>query len=325
MKKIQENILIPNTFGLQAHARSYAEFGSVAELKEILAAYRESNKNSASSNPENNLPVLVVGSGSNLLLQNDYEGLVLRSAMNRVLHLTEDDDAVYIDCGAGIVLDELIEQVTDMGLHGMENLSYIPGTVGASAVQNVGAYRTEAKDVITEVHAVEIATGEERVFSNAECRFGYRDSIFKNELAGKFVITSVTYKLLKQGETSPRAKRAEIIETRQAKLPEVAEFGSAGSFFKNPIVTESQLADLLNRCPDMPHYDTKLVAAWLIDQSGMKGRSVGGAKVWEKQPLVIVNTGSATAEEIAALAEEVREAVKAKFGVELTPEVNYIG
>lgn len=322
---------IPNTFGMNAEARELLEFGSVEELKHILAAHR-------------NERILVVGQGSNLLLTGNFDGLVLRSGMRRVLSLTEDDESVTIDCGAGIVLDELIAQLVDMGLWGLENLSYIPGTVGASAVQNVGAYGVEAKDVITAVHAVEIATGEERIFTREECRFGYRDSIFKSEAKGKYVVTSVSYRLLKKRPENPdgriqgtsiHAIREEIIKTRQQKLPEPNEFGSAGSFFKNPVVSRSLADTLKTQYPDMPvypftpleegHGELKLSAAWLIDQCGFKGRQIGGARVWDRQPLVIVNyTGSATPSDICTLSEQVREEVKAKFGVEILPEVEII-
>lgn len=320
---IKYNEYIPNTFRMEARAKMLVEFESIHELQQVLAEHRGER-------------FLCVGSGSNLLLRGDFDGIVLRSAMRRVLSLNEDDDYVYIDCGAGIVLDELIAQVCDMRLYGMENLSYIPGTVGASAVQNVGAYRTEAKDIITAVHTVEIATGEERIFSNEECRFGYRDSIFKGELAGQYVVTSVTYRLAKKGEGSPLQKRQEIIDTRRAKLPEVSEYGSAGSFFKNPIVDAVTASRLLSLYPDMPNYPLapvgeregerglKLSAAWLIDQAGMKGQTEGGAAVWEKQPLVIVNTGNATPKDIETLAARIQQAVLSKFGVTLTPEVNYL-
>lgn len=332
--------LIPNTFGLKASARELIEFGSVLELQHILSEHRGES-------------IRCIGQGSNLLLTGDYDGLVLQSGMRRVLSLTEDDDSVTIDCGAGIVLDELIAQLVDMGLWGLENLSYIPGTVGASAVQNVGAYGVEAKDVITAVHTVEVATGVERLFSNEECRFGYRDSIFKGEAKGKYVVTSVTYRLLKNRPENPEnrvkgttlhAIRKEIIATRQQKLPEVNEFGSAGSFFKNPVVDQAMADRLKANYPDMPMYnvpfplggedtakaggerfEVKLSAAWLIDQCGLKGYQLGGARVWDKQPLVIVNyTGSATADDILSLSRFVQAEVKKKMGVEILPEVEII-
>lgn len=317
--------MIPNTFGMRAAAREMMEFGSVLELKQILSAHAGEK-------------ILVVGQGSNLLLTNDIDGLVLRSGMRRVLSLTEDDESVTIECGAGIVLDELIAQVVDMGLWGLENLSYIPGTVGASAVQNVGAYGVEAKDVITAVHTVEIATGAERDWTNEECQFGYRASVFKGEAKGKYVITSVTYRLLKSRPENPESRvkgttlnaiREEIIATRRQKLPEVGEYGSAGSFFKNPVVDQATGERLKAQYPDMPIYPfsslVKLSAAWLIDHAGLKGCQVGGARVWDRQPLVIVNyTGEATASDIRILSEQVQAAVKTKFGVEILPEVEII-
>lgn len=331
---------IPNTFGLEAEARELVVFQSVEELKHVLAAHRGEK-------------VLVVGQGSNLLLRGDFDGLVLQSGMTRVLSLTEDDDYVYIDCGAGIVLDELIAQVADMRLWGLENLSYIPGTVGASAVQNVGAYGVEAKDIITAVHTVEIATGEERIWSVEECGYGYRESVFKGAEAGKYVVTSVTYRLgkipqpptgggvngsrIQTAGKTPMQIREEIIATRRQKLPEVSEYGSAGSYFKNPKTPQAPLLrgdvniqELLKQYPDMPHWEepdgmVKLSAAWLIDQCGLKGLQIGGARVWDRQPLVIVNyTGKATAEDIMTLAEKVVATVREKFGVTLTPEVQYV-
>lgn len=321
---------IKNTFGLKASAKQVLTFGSIAELQRILA------ENSGER-------FLCVGCGSNLLLTGDFDGIVLQSGMCRVLGLSEDDSSVSIECGAGIVLDELIAQVVDMGLWGLENLSYIPGTVGASAVQNVGAYGTEAKDVITHVRAVEIATGKERVFSNEECRFGYRQSVFKGELAKQYVIVSVTYRLTKQRVANPESRvkgttlreiRQEIIATRQKKLPEVGEYGSAGSFFKNPVVAQQQADALKAQYPDMPVYPApdadeqamaKLSAAWLIDRAGLKGTQIGGARVWDQQPLVIVNyTGNATAADILALADRVVATVKEKFGVEIHPEVEKV-
>lgn len=318
--------MIPNTFGLKASSRELIEFGSVLELQRILSEHRGES-------------IRCIGQGSNLLLTGDYEGLILRSGMRRVLSLSEDDDSVTIDCGAGIVLDELIAQVVDMGLWGLENLSYIPGTVGASAVQNVGAYGVEAKDVIVRVHTVEIATGEERDWTNEECQFGYRASIFKAEKRNQYIVTSVSYRLTKQRVPNPESRvkgttlhaiREEIISTRRQKLPEVAEYGSAGSFFKNPVVDQATGERLKAQYPDMPMYNVpeqnvKLSAAWLIDQCGLKGYQIGGARVWDKQPLVIVNyTGSATASDIRALSEYIQTEVKQKFGVEILPEVEMI-
>jgi len=234
-----------------------------------------------------------------------------------------DDETV--EAQNGLRLDDLIAQLTDMQYYGMEKLSLIPGEVGASAVQNVGAYGCEAKDVIDRVYTIDVETLEERVFTNAECKFGYRDSAFKHELKGKYIVTSVVYKV-KTGDATKT--REEIIATRMAKLPAVGEVGSAGSFFMNPFVPEEQANALLTQYPDMPHFPSpqgvKIPAAWLIEQCGWKGKTLGGAQVWPKQPLVIVNADNATAQDIIDLAAQVSTSVKEKFGICISPEVNYI-
>jgi len=327
--KIKENIsLLPyNTFRMDVCAKVYAEYESVDELRRLLAQYRGER-------------ILCIGQGSNLLFTGDFDGVVLRSQMVRARALGENGDEVYIEADGGLVLDELIDQVTDMGMSGLENLSYIPGTVGASAVQNVGAYGVEAKDVIVSVKAVSIATGEERIFTNEECRFGYRDSIFKNELQGQYVIVAVTYRLYKHGALCLEYKglegartaaevRERVIAIRRTKLPEVSELGSAGSFFKNPVIPVEQYQCLAARYPDMPHYEVangvKVPAAWLIEQTGWKGKTLGGAAVYDKQPLVLVNaTGHAQPDDIIRLAQAICDAVQAQFAISISPEVNYI-
>jgi UDP-N-acetylmuramate dehydrogenase len=266
-------------------------------------------------------PILHIGQGSNLLFTKDFDGVILHSGMARARFL--DDETV--EAQNGLRLDDMIAQLTDMGYSGLEKLSLIPGEVGASAVQNVGAYGVEAKDVIMRVHTLDVETLEERVFTNEECRFGYRDSAFKHELKGKYIVTSVVYKV-KPGEVTKI--REEIIETRNSKLPKVGEVGSAGSFFMNPFVPEEQANELLKLYPDMPHFESpqgvKIPAAWLIEQCGWKGKTHGGAQVWPKQPLVIVNAHNATAQDIMELAAAVSASVKEKFGIEIHPEVNYI-
>ncbi|MBR1426975.1 MAG: UDP-N-acetylmuramate dehydrogenase [Paludibacteraceae bacterium] len=342
--KIQENIsLLPyNTFRMDAKAKIFAEYSSVEELKELLTRYKGEQ-------------ILHIGAGSNLLFIKDFDGVILHSAMCRARFI--DDETV--EAQNGLILDELIAQLTDMGYCGMEKLSLIPGTVGASAVQNVGAYGVEAKDVIVSVRTIDVATLKERVFSNAECRFGYRDSAFKHELKGKYIVTHVTYHVTPGDAVKARE---EIIATRNAKLPKVEEFGSAGSFFMNPFVPEEQANALLAQYPDMPHYPVgapsvnqrsvcdgesggtscpvdlaeryqhhnlvaervKIPAAWLIDQCGWKGKTLGGAQVWPKQPLVLVNANNASAQDIIALADAIQKSVKERFGIDIHPEVNYI-
>lgn len=307
---IKENIsLLPyNTFGIDAKAKIFAEYSSIEELKELLTKYRGEK-------------MLHIGQGSNLLFTKDFDGVILHSGMARARFL--DDETV--EAQSGLRLDDLIAQLTDMCYCGMEKLSLIPGEVGASAVQNVGAYGVEAKDVILSVKTLNVKTLKERVFTNAECRFGYRNSAFKHELKGKYIVTSVVYHVSKGDATKTRE---EIIETRKAKLPTVGEVGSAGSFFMNPFVPEEQANALLKLYPDMPHFPSpqgvKIPAAWLIEQCGWKGKTHGGAQVWPKQALVIVNANNATAQDIIDLAAAIRTSVKEKFNISINPEVNYI-
>ena len=322
----EQMVNIPNTFGIAAKARLFIEYYSLDELRQALTEHRGER-------------ILHIGQGSNLLFTKDFDGVILHSGMARAKFL--DDETV--EAQNGLRLDDLIAQLTDMCYCGMEKLSLIPGEVGASAVQNVGAYGCEAKDVIVRVNTLDVETLEERVFTNAECRFGYRDSAFKHELKGRYIVTSVVYHVSKGDATKTRE---EIIQTRMAKLPTVGEVGSAGSFFMNPFVPEEQANALLAQYPDMPHFEVKssnlqifkssnlqifkssnlikIPAAWLIEQCGWKGKTLGGAQVWPKQPLVIVNANNATAQDIIDLAAQVSASVKNKFGIEIHPEVNYI-
>lgn len=317
MKELKNISLLPyNTFGMNAKAKLFIEYYSLDELRQVLKEHKGEQ-------------ILHIGQGSNLLFTSDFNGVILHSGMARAKFL--DDETV--EAQNGLRLDDMIAQLTDMGYSGLEKLSLIPGEVGASAVQNVGAYGVEAKDVIERVYTINVETLEERVFTNEECRFGYRDSIFKHELKGKYIVTSVVYKV-KPGDATKT--REEIIATRMAKLPTVGEVGSAGSFFMNPFVPEEKANELLAQYPDMPHFETpspwgragerceKIPAAWLIEQCGWKGKTLGGAQVWPKQPLVIVNANNATPEDIIALAAQVSASVKDKFGIDIHPEVNYI-
>lgn len=343
MKELKNISLLPyNTFGIDAKAKLFIEYYSLDELRQVLKEHKGEQ-------------ILHIGQGSNLLFTSDFNGVILHSGMARAKFL--DDETV--EAQNGLRLDDMIAQLTDMGYSGLEKLSLIPGEVGASAVQNVGAYGCEAKDVIVRVNTLNVETLEERVFTNEECRFGYRDSIFKHELKGKYIVTSVVYKV-KPGDATKT--REEIIATRMAKLPTVGEVGSAGSFFMNPFVPEDKVNELLKLYPDMPHYPVgapsvnqrsvcdgesggtscpvdlaeryqhhnlvaereKIPAAWLIEQCGWKGKTLGGAQVWPKQPLVIVNANNASAKDIMELAAAVSTSVKEKFGIDIHPEVNYI-
>ena len=309
MRVVSDISLLPyNTFGIDAKAKLFIEYYSLDELRQVLKEHKGER-------------MLHIGQGSNLLFTKDFDGVILHSGMARAKFL--DDETV--EAQNGLRLDDMIAQLTDMGYSGLEKLSLIPGEVGASAVQNVGAYGVEAKDVIERVYTLDVETLEECVFSNAECKFGYRDSAFKHELKGKYIVTSVVYKV-KPGDATKT--REEIIETRNGKLPKVGEVGSAGSFFMNPFVPQEQANELLKKYPDMPHFDTpqgvKIPAAWLIEQCGWKGKTLGGAQVWPKQPLVIVNANHASAQDIMDLAAKVSASVKEKFNISINPEVNYI-
>lgn len=332
MSNIKYDIsLLPyNTFRMDVKAKIFAEYSSVEELRELLNQYRGER-------------LLHVGAGSNLLFTRDFDGVILHSAMRRARALNEDNDHVWIEADNGLVLDELIAQLCDMGLSGMENLSYIPGEVGASAVQNVGAYGVEAKDVISQVKTIQIADCSEVILDNTQCQYGYRTSIFKTELANKNIVTHVIYRLNKHlqpqldygnlhsevgNNPSSMSIREAVIRIRQQKLPEVSELGSAGSFFKNPICDRDFFETLSRQYTDIPHYDqeggVKIPAAWLIEQCGWKGKTVGGAQCYPKQPLVLVNTGNATPQDIITLAQNICDSVKDKFGITISPEVNYI-
>lgn len=309
MRVVSDISLLPyNTFGIDVKAKTFIEYYSLDELRQVLREHKGEQ-------------ILHIGQGSNLLFTRDFNGIILHSGMARARFL--DDETV--EAQNGLRLDDLIAQLTDMQYCGMEKLSLIPGEVGASAVQNVGAYGCEAKDVILRVNTLNVETLEERVFTNEECRFGYRDSAFKHELKGKYIVTSVVYHVQKGDATKTRE---EIIQTRMAKLPTVGEVGSAGSFFMNPFVPEELANNLLKQYPDMPHFPSpqgvKIPAAWLIEQCGWKGKSLGGAQVWPKQPLVIVNADNAKPEDIINLAAAVSASVKEKFNITINPEVNYI-
>ena len=329
---IEENISLQrhNTFGMDVHARYWAEYGSADELKELLSQYADVQK-------------CFIGQGSNLLFTKDYDGIVFHSSMARAKAVRETSDEVYIEAQGGLVMDDLIAQLCDMNLYGMENLSHIPGEVGASAVQNVGAYGVEAKDVISQVEVLETATGEIHTLNNQDCKFGYRDSVFKGEQAGKYVVLNVTFRLSKKAvykldygqlrdvlpaAPSASAIRNAVIAIRQSKLPEVGQTGSAGSFFKNPIVDKATYEYLRMKYASMPSYTQadgyKIPAAWLIEQAGGKSLSMGGAAVYEKQPLVIINRHNATPEDVMALAKTIQDRVEEQFGINLQREVIYI-
>ena len=335
---IQHNypLLAHNTFGMDVEASVFVEYESVTELKEILLHQLC---------PEGKW--LHIGGGSNLLFTGDFDGMILHSAIKGFEVVSENEDEVLVRAGAGEVWDDFVAYTVEKGWYGAENLSLIPGEVGASAVQNIGAYGVEAKDLIVKVATIEVATGKERMFENDECGYAYRESVFKHALKGKYIVTHVTYRLFKhpsyrldygnvRAELEKRGceltlenVRRTIIDIRESKLPDPKVQGNAGSFFMNPIVPRPLFEELLSKYPSMPFYEVdaervKIPAAWMIDQCGWKGKRLGHAGVHSKQALVLVNCGGATGREIIALSEEIQRSVFNKFGVRISPEVNFI-
>ena len=330
------SLLPHNTFGMDVKASTFIEYGSVDELKEILCHY-----------PLEVGHWLHIGGGSNLLFTGDYPGIILHSAIKGFEVISEDADEVIVRAGAGEVWDDFVAYTVERGWYGAENLSLIPGEVGASAVQNIGAYGMEAKDLIVKIETVEVATGDVRVFNNEECGYAYRESVFKHSLKGQYIVTKVSYRLSKtpsfhldygnvRAELEKRGceltlpnVRQTIIDIREAKLPDPKVQGNAGSFFMNPIVSRAQFESLLAVYPQMPHYEVdaervKVPAAWMIDQCGWKGKRMGRAGVHDKQALVLVNVGGATGEEVIRLSEAIQKSVFDKFGISISPEVNFI-
>lgn len=322
-----------NTFGIDAKCSRFLEYASVEEAQQVAQIIGESDT-----------PYIIIGGGSNLLLTRDYDGIVVHSAMKGISLLS----ACEMVCGSGEVFDDVVAESIEAGLYGMENLSLIPGDVGASAVQNIGAYGVEAKDFIERIEAVEIATGKLVTIAGADCGYSYRQSKFKDEWKHQYLLTHVTYRLSKaftprldygnirselgrKGITSPttRELRDIIIEIRNAKLPDPKVLGNAGSFFMNPIVGREKYEQLAARYPGMPHYTIderheKIPAGWMIDLCGWKGKSLGRAGVHDKQALVLVNLGGATGRQIVTLCETIQKDVFQKFGIEIHPEVNII-
>jgi UDP-N-acetylmuramate dehydrogenase len=321
-----------NTFGMDVRADSLIDWASTDELKNVLHDIEK--------------PILMIGGGSNLLFMGDFRGTVLHSTISSIDVIGGDSDHVHVMVGAGVIWDDFVAWCSINGYWGVENLSAIPGEVGASAVQNIGAYGVEAKDVIDTVQTICLADGSERDFTNAECRYAYRQSIFKNELKGQYAVTYVIFTLSKVaqpklgygaiaqeverlgGPTLENIRKA-VISIRESKLPDPKVLGNAGSFFMNPVITEQEFNIIRSNYPDVPSYPApdgmvKVPAGWLIEKTGWKGRSLGPAAVYEKQALVLVNKGGATGADIKRLADTIIEDVKQKFGITLTTEVNYI-
>lgn len=325
------SLLGHNTFGMDVKARLYVEYGSEDELKELV--------------PTLSGEVLHIGGGSNLLFKGDYEGTVLHSVIKGIEVVDDTTDEILVRVGAGEVWDDFVAWAVEHGYGGVENLSLIPGEVGASAVQNIGAYGVEVKDVLVKAETIDLQSGEKRVFENAACEYAYRQSIFKKELKGRYAITYVTYRLQKQpvlkldygnikamlGDKDRQTiadVRQAIIDIRNAKLPNPKVQGNAGSFFMNPVVSREKFLSIQKDYPQMPFYEVeggvKIPAGWMIDQCGWKGKSLGRAAVHDKQALVLVNLGGATSDEILTLCNAICKDVQDKFGIDIHPEVNFI-
>ncbi|MCL1943387.1 MAG: UDP-N-acetylmuramate dehydrogenase [Candidatus Azobacteroides sp.] len=322
-----------NTFGIDVKTKLLIEYSDLNELSRILS----------SGNLIKN-PLFHIGGGSNLLFTKDFDGTILHSAVKYIVIENETDEYVDLKVGSGVVWDDLVLFCVENDFRGIENLSLIPGEVGASAVQNIGAYGVEVKDFIRMVDVVEIASGQEKTVENKTCRYAYRSSVFKRELKNRVIITNVYFRLYKQipfnisygtieaetlkfGEINIANVRKAVVAVRESKLPDPDVAGNAGSFFMNPIISGELCRDLLKVYPSMPFYAqpsgrVKVPAGWLIEQCGWKGKQVGNVMVHHKQALVIVNKGGATGLEVLHLSRMIQRSVKERFGIDLDPEVN---
>lgn len=326
-----------NTFGIEVSTAYYARFDSVKNLKQLL-------------HQKASLPLFILGGGSNILFTKDYNGIVLKNEILGFKTIEENSTSIVIEAGAGMNWHSFVLKCIDMNYGGVENLSLIPGNIGASPMQNIGAYGVEIKDVFEYLDAVHIETGKVKRFYKTDCAFGYRESVFKRDLKGEFIICHVAFRLSKNehklntsyGAIESELQKMEItnptirdvsnavISIRQSKLPDPQEIGNAGSFFKNPVVPQKTLQILLEKYPNIPHYDapnneSKLAAGWLIEKAGWKGKTFEGRYgVHKKQALVLVNYKNAKGKEILSLSDQIIEDVANKFDVHLEREVNIL-
>ncbi|MDR1698639.1 MAG: UDP-N-acetylmuramate dehydrogenase [Prevotellaceae bacterium] len=335
--QIKENfsLLKYNTFGIDVRAGFFVEYSSAEELCAFLK----------DKNFIQNKKILSVGKGANLLFLSDFNGIILHSKILGKEIIRETETEIFLRAGAGETWDDIVDFAVKNGWGGAENLSHIPSSVGASVVQNIGAYGAEVQDLIFSVETVEIDTGNVRIFTKEECKFAYRSSAFKTDYAGKFVITQVTYILqkkpvfilcygnleneLKDKKITLQTIRETIINIRSEKLPAPETLGNAGSFFTNPVISKTQYQRLKATFPQMPCYplsddEVKIPAAWLIEHAGWKGFSDGKVGVHNQQALVLVNRGSASGADVAALSDKIRESVRQKFDITLVPEVIFV-
>lgn len=335
---VQNHSLKPyNTFGLEAIARYFVEVTTVAQLQEVLQ--QEELKG---------LPRFILGGGSNILLTKDFEGLVIKNSIKGIELLKEDEKHVWLKVGSGEVWHELVLHTINQGWGGMENLSLIPGQVGAAPMQNIGAYGVELEATFEQLEAVDMQTATVRTFTKEECHFGYRESVFKTTLKGQYCIVSVKFRLSRQPglnisygdikrilddmqiwEPTVKDVSAAVIKIRQSKLPDPKVLGNSGSFFKNPEIPKEQFDALQQYFPLIPNYPApnglvKVPAGWLIEHAGWKGKRVGNTGSHAQQALVLVNYGGATGQEIYQLALDIQASVRDKFGITIVPEVNVV-
>lgn len=340
MISIQQHVsLAPyTTFGVAATADFFCRVGSVSEIAQLISEgwYKK--------------PFLILGGGSNVLFLNDFHGLVVQNGLSGQRVVDETEENIVIEVGSGVNWHSFVMHCIEQNWGGIENLSLIPGTMGAAPMQNIGAYGVEVKDVIVSVSGIDLADGRELTFTNEECEFSYRESVFKHAWKEKFFISSVTLRLTKKNHvlrthygaiqnildqqkiTSPTLRDISnaVIHIRSSKLPDPKQIGNAGSFFKNPSITQAQFRMLHERYPEAPSYPAenqliKVPAGWLIEQCGWKGKRVGRAGVHHQQALVLVNHGGATGAEIFSLAKQIQHDVREKFLIDITTEVNIIG
>ncbi|MDX9694860.1 MAG: UDP-N-acetylmuramate dehydrogenase [Bacteroidales bacterium] len=337
MIEIKENYSLKkyNTFGFDVKCTYFSSFSNIDELKELLRLKQEKK-----------IPLLILGGGSNVLFTGDFNGLIIQPTIKGIEIVSETSDYVDLRVGAGENWDEFVDFCVEHNWYGIENLSLIPGFVGTCPIQNIGAYGVEVKDTIVKVETIETSILTEHLFSNTDCKFGYRDSIFKRDLKGKHIITHVHFRLKKNAEfilsygnltdelkkydsVNLKNVRQAVINIRESKLPNPEVIGNAGSFFKNPEIDLANFENLKRSFPDAPSYPqgnnrVKVPAGWLIEQAGWKGKNLGNAGVHSKQALVLINLGNATGNEILNLAKEIQNSVNQMFGIQLEMEVNVV-
>jgi UDP-N-acetylmuramate dehydrogenase len=338
MTKIHTNFSLKNfnTFGIEAKARKFVAVDSVAELKSVLKQHQDEKK-------------FILGGGSNMLLTQDIDALVIHIDLKGKKVIQENEDYVWVECQAGENWHEFVLWTLAQDYGGLENMSLIPGNVGTTPVQNIGAYGAEIKDTMTSCEAIKIDTFETKNFSNADCHFGYRESVFKQEVKDQYIITSVVFQLTKRnhtintgyGDIQSELSKKEIenptiqdvsnavIAIRKSKLPDPRDLGNSGSFFKNPILLKSDFEKIHVQFPEMKYYDVsetevKVPAGWLIEQAGFKGKRFGDAGIHKNQALVLVNYGNATGQEILDVSKDIQKTIYEKFGIQIEAEVNVI-